>query len=176
MHRALAETGVRSQKVVLKRMKCDVFVEIPKGSREKYELGPKGNLVFEGTYAIPFPANYGSILLTLAEDDDPVDCIIAGATTLQRASIVQVTPLGVLYMVDRGINDEKVVAVLESGDDLARAMSLDSLTDPTKEDIQSFLYKIKTGAGELVQFNGWGDSEAAEVLIHNAQRRYEQYA
>ena len=99
------------------RVKTDRFVaviEIPKGSKKKYELDKSTGLIrldrilFTSTH---YPQNYGFIPKTLADDNDPLDVLVLCSETLDPLTIVECYPIGVVKMVDNNEVDEKIIAV-----------------------------------------------------------------
>ena len=99
------------------RIKCDDFVaviEIEKGSKMKYELDKETGLLlldrilFTSTH---YPASYGFIPRTLADDGDPMDVLILTSEPLLPLSLVRCYPIGVITMNDNGAMDEKIIAI-----------------------------------------------------------------
>lgn len=99
------------------RIKTDEFiavVEITKGSKKKYELDKEtGLLILDRVLSTSthYPANYGFIPKTLADDNDPLDCLILCSEELLPLSMVKCYPIGVISMMDNGSLDEKIIAV-----------------------------------------------------------------
>ena len=89
-------------------------VEIPKGSKNKYELDKESGLLrldrilYTSTH---YPANYGFIPRTLSEDNDPLDVLVLCQETLEPLSIVECYPIGMITMIDENEADEKIVAI-----------------------------------------------------------------
>ena len=93
----------------------DVLIEIPKGSRNKYEYDfdikkiRYDRMIFS---SMMYPADYGFIPETLALDGDPLDVLVLGPA-VPRGRVVQVKIIGVLKLLDRGEQDDKLIAVLK---------------------------------------------------------------
>ena len=89
-------------------------VEIPKGSKKKYELDKETGLIlldrilYTSTH---YPANYGFIPRTYGDDGDPLDVLLLCAEPLEPMTLVRAYPIGVINMIDSGRNDEKIVAI-----------------------------------------------------------------
>lgn len=89
-------------------------VEIEKGSKKKYELDKETGLIkldrilYTSTH---YPANYGFIPRTLADDGDPLDVLILCNEPIDPLVLVRVYPIGVITMIDNGRNDEKIIAI-----------------------------------------------------------------
>ena len=102
-------------------------VEIPKGSSCKYELDKKTGLcrldrvLYTATH---YPANYGFIPRTYADDGDPLDVLVLCSEPLYPLTLVRVFPIGALRMIDGGKLDDKIIAI--------------PFSDPTYRDIKSF--------------------------------------
>lgn len=99
------------------RIRPDNFIaciEIPRGSKTKYELDKETGLLMMDRVlytSTHYPANYGFIPRTLAEDDDPLDVLVLCSEKLVPLSIVACYPIGVINMVDSGSADEKIIAI-----------------------------------------------------------------
>ncbi len=100
-----------------KRIKFDDFfavIEISKGSKNKYELDKETGLIqldrilYTSTH---YPANYGFIPLTYADDLDPLDVLVLCSEPLIPMSLVRCYPIGVIKMIDGKYNDDKIIAV-----------------------------------------------------------------
>jgi inorganic pyrophosphatase len=91
------------------------IVEIPQGGAPvKYEIDKKSGAMFVDRFlhtAMFYPANYGFIPHTLAEDGDPIDCMVVAATPVVSGAVLRCRPIGALLMEDEAGIDEKIVAV-----------------------------------------------------------------
>jgi inorganic pyrophosphatase len=99
------------------RIKSDKFIaviEIPKGSKNKYELDKESGLLrldrilYTSTH---YPANYGFIPRTLSEDGDPLDVLVLCQEGLEPMSTVECYPIGMINMIDENEVDQKIVAI-----------------------------------------------------------------
>ena len=94
--------------------KFEAFIEIPKGSKVKYELDKATGLLkldrvlYTSTV---YPANYGFIPRTYADDLDPLDVLVLCGETIYPATLVTCYPIGVIKMIDGGSLDEKIIAI-----------------------------------------------------------------
>jgi len=89
-----------------------VFVEIPKGSRNKYEYDPEvGHVVLDRTLwtSVVYPADYGFIVDTIGRDGDPVDALVLVAEPTFPGCVIPVEPIGVFEMTDEKGEDDKVL-------------------------------------------------------------------
>ena len=100
-----------------KRIKTDDFcavIEITKGSKAKYELDKETGLLFLDRIlytSTHYPANYGFIPRTYAEDHDPLDVLVLCSENIHPLSLVRCYPIGVISMEDNGHKDEKIIAI-----------------------------------------------------------------
>lgn len=98
----------------IKRDEFEALIEIPKGCKAKYELDKETGLLkldrilYTSTV---YPANYGFIPLTLAEDGDPLDVLVLCNEVIYPMTLVTCAPIGVINMTDNGALDEKIIAV-----------------------------------------------------------------
>ncbi len=94
--------------------KFEALIEIPKGSKAKYELDKETGLLkldrilYTSTV---YPANYGFIPRTLADDGDPLDVLVLCNETIYPMTLMQCYPIGVIKMIDGGSLDEKIIAI-----------------------------------------------------------------
>ena len=125
----------------------DVVVEIPKGSRNKYEWDPKRRIykldrrLFSAT---TYPADYGFIPHTLAEDGDPLDALVLlEDPTFPGCWITDARPVGVLWMEDEKGHDAKIICVLDSDPTRAGYESLEDFPAHVMSEIEHFftIYK-----------------------------------
>lgn len=89
-------------------------VEIEKGSKKKYELDKETGLIILDRIlhtSTHYPANYGFIPRTYADDLDPLDVLILCSESLLPLTLVECYPIGVISMIDNGRNDEKIIAI-----------------------------------------------------------------
>lgn len=89
-------------------------VEIEKGSKNKYELDKEtGHIILDRVLytSTHYPANYGLIPRTLADDGDPLDVLVLCAESIYPLSLVRCYPIGVIKMLDQGKLDEKIIAI-----------------------------------------------------------------
>ncbi|MBQ7567497.1 inorganic diphosphatase [bacterium] len=91
-----------------------VVIEIAKGSKTKYELDKEtGLLILDRILhtSTHYPANYGFIPRTYGDDGDPLDVLMLCSEPIQPLTLCRARPIGVIFMLDNGKNDEKIIAV-----------------------------------------------------------------
>ncbi len=154
-------------------------VEIPKGSRNKYEYDPElGGIKFDRLLmsAATYPADYGYLRGTLGEDGDPLDALVCLYEPTFAGCLIPVKPVGVFSMSDeKGIDDKIICVPLEdpywNGNE-----QLDDLPLLLRQEIEQFfsIYKDLEG-GKEVQIGGWGSRADAESTIEKARRRLAEH-
>jgi len=117
-------------------IEIEVIVEIPVGSKLKYEI-KDGEVWVDRVISIPYPFNYGYIPNTLWDDGDALDVCILGADPIHPKSHCTVEILGVIEIEDNGVSDSKVIGVL-------KGTSVSNLNALVKESIE-FFTKYKSG-------------------------------
>ncbi len=153
----------------------NVVVEIQKGSRNKYEMDKEtGAIILDrvnGTM-LGYPADYGYVPDTLCGDGDPLDALIIIDESVPVGVVVPSRPLGVLYMIDNGEKDEKLICVASDDVTKSHIKGLDDLGPNFKPMIEHFYsqYKAwrKDWTGTKVSFDGWGDEAAAKKIIQES--------
>jgi inorganic pyrophosphatase len=153
----------------------NVVVEIQKGNRNKYELNKETGHLFldrvNGT-SLTYPTDYGYVPATLCDDGDPLDAMVIIDEPLPHGVVVPSRPIGVLYMVDDGENDEKLICVAAEDVTKTQIQSVEDLGPNFKPMVEHFYkqYKAwkKDWKGTEVSFNGWGDVAAAKKVISDS--------
>ena len=128
--------------------KDDFFsvIEIEKGSKCKYELDKRTGILrldrvlYTSTH---YPANYGFIPRTFADDGDPLDVLVIGAEPIYPMTLVQVYPIGVMRMIDGGRLDDKIIAVPFSDPNYNTITSIDDLPAHIFDEIMHFFSVYK---------------------------------
>ncbi len=126
----------------------NVFIEIPEGSRIKYELDKNSNMIFVDRFLYfdqGYPANYGFIPNTLSGDGDPVDVLVLTPLPLTPGVVIPAKPIGMLETEDESGQDAKVVAVPteKANPDFGRYNDVSELPDEIREKIKYFFENYK---------------------------------
>ncbi len=156
----------------------NVIIEIPaNASPIKYEVDKETNSVWVDRFMSSpmfYPANYGYLNNTLAEDGDPVDVLVIAPYPLMIGSIIKARPIGVLMMSDDGGNDAKVVAVpVKKLTPLYNHVEKVEDIPLIKEQIEHFFKHYKElEPGKWVNIDGWADVKAAHAEIESGINRY----
>lgn len=150
-------------------------IEIPKGSKVKYELDkPTGLLRVDRILysSVVYPANYGFVPQTLGCDDDPLDILVWMQEPVVPMSILNARPIGILNMIDEGQADEKVVAVHVDDPQYASYTHVDQLPGHRQRELQRFFTDYKTLEGITVEVDVVAGPERALAVIEAARARY----
>lgn len=158
--------------------KLNAVIEIPYGSNIKYEIDKdSGAVVVDRVLysAVFYPANYGFVPNTLADDGDPADILVLNDYALQAGSVIACRLIGVLVMEDEAGMDEKLLAVPVSKID-PKYDNIKSFTDLpkiTQERIKNFFetYKLLE-PGKWVKVKGFEDAKKAEEILQKAIQNY----
>lgn len=160
--------------------KINAIIEIPYGSSVKYELDKESGAVFVDRVmasAVFYPANYGFIANTLADDGDPVDILVLNEYPIQAGAVIPCRLIGVLVMEDESGMDEKLLALPTSKVDARYEdiKSLDDVPKATLAKIQNFFetYKILE-KDKWVKVQDFKDTKAAVEILEKAIANYKK--
>jgi inorganic pyrophosphatase len=160
-------------------MQIEVVVEIPQGTRNKYESDETGTIWLDRMLftATRYPEDYGFVPRTLGEDGDPVDALVLLEEPTFPGCHIHARPIGVFLMEDEEGVDAKLLCVPASD---PRSNHLNELTDVplhVLREIAHFfdIYK-DLEPGKETQTGGWADRATAEGTIDAAVRRYQARA
>ncbi|MCZ6105652.1 inorganic diphosphatase [Campylobacter ureolyticus] len=158
--------------------KINAVIEIPYGSNVKYEIDKtSGAVVVDRVLysAVFYPANYGFVPNTLADDGDPADILVINEYPLQAGSVIPCRLIGVLVMEDEAGMDEKLLAVPVSKIDprFDDIKSIDDLPKATLNRIKNFFetYKLLE-PNKWVKVKGFKDLKTATEILDKAIKNY----
>jgi inorganic pyrophosphatase len=152
-------------------------VEIPRGSRNKYELDKaSGQFRLDRVLfsAVHYPGDYGLIPRTLHEDHDPLDIIVSINEPTFTGCQIDCRPLGVLKMLDRGEPDDKIIAVPAHDPFYNDHFDIADLSQHYLKEVEHFFHIYKDLEGRRVEIIGWEKSEVAIKVILESMARYEE--
>ena len=155
----------------------DVLIEIPKGSRNKYEYDFELNKIrFDRMLfsSMMYPADYGFVPETLALDDDPLDVLVLGHEPTFPMCVVEVRPIGVFHMTDEKGPDEKIICVPVSDPIWNKKNDLSDLNPHRIKEIEHFFKVYKDLEKKKVDVGGWGNAEEATKIYHESVKRYHE--
>ena len=158
--------------------KLNAVIEIPYGSNIKYEIDKdSGAVVVDRVLysAMFYPANYGFIPSTLADDGDPADVLVLNEYPLQAGSVIPCRLIGVLVMEDESGMDEKLLAVPATKIDprYDGIKSIDDLPKATLDKIKNFFETYKMlEPNKWVKVKGFEDAKKAQDILDKAIKAY----
>lgn len=156
-------------------MKKSVLVEIPKGSRNKYELDKKSGLIkFDRMLfsSVQYPTDYGFFIDTLGLDGDPIDALVMLGEPTFPGCLIEVRPIGVLVMRDDKGQDEKVLSVPLSDPTWSHLKTLADAPPHLLVEIEHFFSIYKQLEKKKVEILGWKNRQHAEKVILDAEKRF----
>ena len=157
-------------------MEFDVLIEIPRGSRNKYEVDHEsGRMRLDRTLftSTQYPADYGYIEDTLGDDDDPLDALVLlHGDPLFPGVLVRCRAIGMFQMKDEKGGDDKVLAVPENDPRLEHLRDIHHVPEFDRLEIQHFFEVYKDlEPGKSVEGAAWTDRAAAEEEIVASRER-----
>jgi inorganic pyrophosphatase len=187
LHRILAKTffcrtfapskNVKEIEMTADKVKTfDVLVEIPRGSRNKYEYDFElkrmrfDRMLFS---SMMYPADYGFIPETLALDGDPLDVLVLVTKPTFPGCVIEVKPIGVFHMADDKGPDEKIICVPVSDPIWNSLNDLSDINDHLLKEIEHFFQVYKDLENKKVDVEGWGDVKEAQRIISECVKRFE---
>jgi inorganic pyrophosphatase len=121
-------------------------IEVPKGSKTKYELDKKSGLIFVDRIlfsSVHYPANYGFIPQTYCDDRDPLDILVLGQDPVVPLAVMMAKPIGVMKMIDQGEHDDKIIAVHANDPEYSHYNSIAQLPPHRMEEVARFFQDYK---------------------------------
>ncbi len=152
-------------------------IEIPKGSKNKYELDKDTGLLrldrilYTSTH---YPANYGFIPRTYADDLDPLDTLVICSEGIRSMTLVDVYPIGVIRMIDGGSMDEKVLSIPFSDPMYNTYKSVFDLPEHVFDEIKHFFTVYKQLEHKETIVNELLDADRAKEIIADCIRMYNE--
>ena len=146
-------------------------IEIPKGSRCKYELDKHTGLLrldrvlYTSTH---YPASYGFIPRTFADDGDPLDVLVLCNEPIQPLTLVRVYPIGVMRMLDDGHIDDKIIAVPFTDPNYNNYHDIDELPAHIFDEIMHFFKVYKQLENKQTDIKELYNREEAEKIVREA--------
>jgi inorganic pyrophosphatase len=152
------------------------MVEIPRGSRNKYEYDPHlGAIKLDRHLAgsTPYPVDYGFVPETLAPDDDPLDALVCSSEPIFPGCYLAVKIVGLLRMSDEEGDDNKLVCVPRDDPGWSHCEDLEDLPEALRQEIAHFFTVYKDlDADRFSHVTGWGDRDAGLAELADAQQRF----
>ncbi|MFR0367788.1 inorganic diphosphatase [Candidatus Phytoplasma palmae] len=161
----------------INKKKFIVCVEIPKGSKKKYELDKEtGFLILDRflTTSFCYPANYGFIPFTYCEDKDPLDVFILSQEVLDPMVLVECRAIAVIQMIDNNELDEKIIAVPIADLSTINYNNVKDIPSYLISEIKHFLLHYKDLENKKVVIKKIDSAEEAELTIERSLIKYKE--
>lgn len=155
----------------------NAVIEIPFGSSVKYELDKQSGLIKLDRVlysAVYYPANYGFIPQTLAEDDDPLDVLVFCQEPVVPLTLINARTVGLMTMIDAGKKDHKIIAVATQDPEFNSYREAAEMPEHRLLMLRRFFQDYKMLEGKKVEVNEFQPAAAAFPVIEDALHRYSQ--
>jgi inorganic pyrophosphatase len=151
------------------------IIEIPKGSKAKYELDKETGLLRLDRVlfsAVHYPANYGFVPQTYCEDKDPLDVLIISQIDVVPFCIVNAKVVGVMRMIDNGESDDKIIAVAADDVSVNHINDISELPPHIILEVQRFFEDYKKLENKEVKVEGFLGKEDALKIVKDSIQLY----
>lgn len=153
----------------------NAIVEIPRGSRNKFELDKETGLMRLDRYlysASHYPGDYGFIPQTLAEDGDALDILVMVNEPTFSGCLIEARVVGLFRMRDRGANDYKILAVPNTDPLFAEYEDLEHVKRHYLREVEHFFATYKQLEGVAIETDGWDNAKAAIAEVQASVDRF----
>lgn len=154
------------------------IIEIPKGSRGKYELDKEsGMLILDRVLysSVYYPSNYGFIPQTYCDDNDPLDILVLSQIEVVPLCIVKAKVVGVMRMLDNGEADDKIIAVAANDMSVNHINDISELPPHSIKETRSFFEDYKKLENKEVVVEDFQNKEVAFEIIKKSIEDYQKY-
>ena len=153
----------------------NTVIEIPFGSSVKYELDKASGLIKLDRVlysAVYYPANYGFVPQTLAEDDDPLDVLVLCQETVVPLTLIHARTIGLMTMIDAGKKDHKIIAVATEDPEFNSYREASEMPAHRLSMLRRFFQDYKQLEGKAVEVDEIQPAREAFPIIEDALARY----
>jgi inorganic pyrophosphatase len=155
-----------------------VYVEIPKGSRNKYEYDEGiGEVILDRflSSSMVYPTDYGFLIGHRGRDEDPLDALVCVSEPTFPGCVIAVKPIALFKMRDEKGEDDKIVCVPTQDPGWNHAETLDDIPEQLQREITHFFSSYKQLEDKKVEVDGWHSREEALEVIEDGRRLQEEY-
>ena len=155
----------------------NAIIEIPQGSRAKYEIDKASGLlrldrvIYSSFY---YPCNYGFIPQTFGGDRDPLDILVITTLPVQAMCLMEAKVVGVMQMVDSGDADDKIIAVAAKDPGVNHYNNIEELPKHFFDELRHFFEEYKKLENKMVVVDQFGDKTTALKIIEEAISFYKE--
>ncbi len=155
----------------------NALIEIPQGSRCKYEIDkPSGllkldRIIYSSFY---YPINYGFIPQTYGGDKDPLDILVITSCPVVPLTLMDAKVIGVMQMIDQGEADDKIIAVAANDPSVNHYNNIEELQKHFFQELRHFFEEYKKLENKTVVVEEFGDKSKALAIILEAMEYYKQ--
>src|SRR4051812_14539384 len=149
----------------------NTIIEIPFGSSVKYELDKNSGLIKLDRIlysAVYYPANYGFVPQTLAEDDDPLDVLVLCQEPVVPLTLMKARTIGLMTMIDVGKKDHKIIAVAADDPEYNNITQAEEIPAHRLTMLRRFFQDYKQLEGKAVEVDAIQPAEMAYPIIEDA--------
>ena len=153
----------------------EAFIEIPKGSSNKYEYDLERKVfVLDRALFSPmyYPADYGFVPYTLAEDGDPLDIMVIMSNPTFPGCLIESRVIGMFLMEDEKGKDEKIISVPVSDPRYEDIQTIENMGAHLKKEFEHFFSEYKQLEGKEVHVKGWAGVEEALKAIETSKENF----
>jgi inorganic pyrophosphatase len=153
----------------------NTIIEIPFGSSVKYELDKISGMIKLDRVlysAVYYPANYGFVPQTLAEDDDPLDVLVLCQETVVPLTLIHARTIGLMTMIDAGKKDHKIIAVATEDPEFNSYREASEMPGHRLTMLRRFFQDYKQLEGKAVEVDEIQPAKEAFPIIEDALARY----
>jgi inorganic pyrophosphatase len=153
----------------------NAVIEVPLGGVNKYEYDKKLRVFrLDRTLYSPvhYPGDYGFIPSTLASDGDPLDVLVLVDNASFPGCLIEVRPIGVLEMLDQGVRDEKVLAVVNNDPRYTEVSNYTDIYTHILREVEHFFSIYKDLEGKRTKTIAWHDDKEARRVILESRKRF----
>ncbi|HRI26226.1 MAG TPA: inorganic diphosphatase [Ferruginibacter sp.] len=151
------------------------LIEIPQGSRAKYEIDKKTGLLKLDRViysSFHYPINYGFIPQTLGLDGDPLDILVMCTESIEPLCLVEATVIGNMQMIDTGVADDKIIAVASKDPGVNYINNIGDLPGHFIAVLKNYFEQYKVLENKKVEIDEFQDKAAAYKVIEEAIALY----
>ena len=155
----------------------NVIIEIPKGSKNKYELDKKTGLIMLDRVmhtAQDYPFDYGFVPQTLFDDGDPLDVVLLTTYPLAPGILVKARPVAIMKMIDGDEQDDKIIAVPTEDPRFDEIQNLGDINTHTLKEIKHFFETYKQVQNKHVEVPGFEDIDEAKAGFEKSVQAYQE--